>query len=349
MDKVTAVQIKTKFGFEFAPINKNITELINIEKADAGYADTQILNNITMRILAGQRIGLLGRNGEGKSTLIKLICGEINNKVGELTRNKHFNAGYFAQHQVEQLNLDQSPVWHIQSLGDAISEQDARNFLGGFAFHGDKTQDKVSGFSGGEKARLVLAMITWMKPNLLLLDEPTNHFDIEMREALSLSLQDFDGAVLLVAHDKSLMESVVDEFWLVNDGQVNPFMGDLKDYQKWLNENRWGVNDKATSGNATDDKINSAAAKKEQKRLEAEKRQQKAPLTNRRKKVEKLMDALQQKLAQVEQKLTDTSIYEDKNKQQLTQTIEESNQFKNELASLEEEWMTLTEELELLS
>ncbi|MGX5172535.1 ATP-binding cassette domain-containing protein [Aliikangiella sp. IMCC44653] len=350
MDKVTAVQIKTKFGFEFSPINKNITELINIEHADAGYAEKTILNNITMRILAGQRIGLLGRNGEGKSTLIKLICGEINNKVGELTRNKHFNAGYFAQHQVEQLNLDQSPVWHIQSLGDAISEQEARNFLGGFAFHGDKTQDKVSGFSGGEKARLVLAMITWMKPNLLLLDEPTNHFDIEMREALSLSLQDFDGAVLLVAHDKSLMESVVDEFWLVNDGQVNPFNGDLKDYQKWLNENRWGINEKPTSNNQlSDEKTNSAAAKKEQKRLEAEKRQQRAPLTNRLKKVDKLMDELQSKLAQSEQKLTEPSIYEDSNKQRLTQTINESNQLKAELENLEEEWMTITEALEELN
>jgi ATP-binding cassette, subfamily F, member 3 len=342
MDKVSAVQVRTKFGFEFAPINRNITELINIEAASVGYDDVTILSQIKMRLLAGQRIGLLGRNGEGKSTLIKLICGELKQNLGEISRNKHFNAGYFAQHQVEQLNLDQSPVWHIQALGGDISEQEARNFLGGFAFHGDKTQDKVVGFSGGEKARLVLAIITWQKPNLLLLDEPTNHFDIEMREALALALQDYEGAVLLVAHDKNLMESVVDEFWLVNDGQVNPFNGDLNQYQKWLNDNRWGANTKATN----DNKQNSAHSKKEQKRLEAEKRQQKAPLTNRLKKVEQLMSQLQLKETTVETKLADPSIYDDNNKANLTDLLQSNIDIKNELEALEEEWLELQEKLE---
>jgi len=342
MDRVSAVQIRTKFGFEFAPINKNITELIDLAAVSVGYDETTILSDIRMRILAGQRIGLLGRNGEGKSTLIKLICGELNNRSGEVNRNKHFNAGYFAQHQVEQLNLDQSPVWHIQSLGDDISEQDARNFLGGFAFHGDKTQDKVSGFSGGEKARLVLAMITWQKPNLLLLDEPTNHFDIEMREALSLALQDYDGAVILVAHDKNLMESVVDEFWLVNDGQVNPFSGDLNDYQKWLNENRWGANIKS----AVETKSHSAQSKKEQKRQAAELRQKKAPLTNRLKKVDQQMAALQTEQTELDQQLADGSLYEAHNKDKMTQLVDRSNSVKQQLEALEEEWLELNEQLE---
>ncbi|TQV72149.1 ATP-binding cassette domain-containing protein [Aliikangiella marina] len=342
MDRVSAVQIRTKFGFEFSPINKNITELINIQDANVGYEDKNIINQIRMRILAGQRIGLLGRNGEGKSTLIKLICGELEARGGELNRNKHFAAGYFAQHQVEQLNLDQSPVWHIQSLGTDISEQDARNFLGGFAFHGDKTQDKVAGFSGGEKARLVLAMITWRKPNLLLLDEPTNHFDIEMREALALALQDYDGAVLLVAHDKNLMESVVDEFWLVNDGKVNPFNGDLQDYQKWLNENRWGAAAKAD----VKEKNNSAQAKKEQKRLQAELRQQKAPLTNRLKKVDLLITKLQNESQALEELLADNELYNDANKEKMTQTVDRSNQVKMELEQLEEEWLDLSEKIE---
>ena len=342
MDKVSAVQIRTKFGFEFAPINKNLTELINIESGDVGYDQITILRNIRMRILAGQRIGLLGRNGEGKSTLIKLICGELKKQSGELSRNKHFKAGYFAQHQVEQLNLDQSPLWHIQSLGDDISEQEARNFLGGFAFHGDKTLDKVSGFSGGEKARLVLAMITWRKPNLLLLDEPTNHFDIEMREALALALQDFDGAVLLVAHDKNLMESVVDEFWLVNDGQVNPFNGDLSDYQKWLNENRWGAAEKSSK----ETKQNSAVSRKEQKRIEAELRKKKAPISNRIKKIDQLMVKLQEEQSDLENQLADTALYSDDNKSKLTQTVDRSNQVKMELETLEEEWLELQEQLE---
>lgn len=342
MDRVSAVQIRTKFGFEFSPINKNITELINIQDSSVGYNDTTILNQIRMRILAGQRIGLLGRNGEGKSTLIKLICGELQERSGDLNRNKHFAAGYFAQHQVEQLNLDQSPVWHIQSLGDDISEQEARNFLGGFAFHGDKTQDKVHGFSGGEKARLVLAMITWRKPNLLLLDEPTNHFDIEMREALALALQDYDGAVILVAHDKNLMESVVDEFWLVNDGKVNPFNGDLNDYQRWLNENRWGAAIKADAK----EKSNSAQAKKEQKRLQAELRQQKAPLTNRLKKVDQQIAILQTENDELDVLLADNDLYSDENKDKMTQTVDRSNQVKIELEQLEEEWLELNEKLE---
>ena len=342
MDRISAVQIRTKFGFEFAPINKNITELINIEHGAVGYGETTILSGILMRILAGQRIGLLGRNGEGKSTLIKLICGELENQAGTVSRNKHFNAGYFAQHQVEQLNLDQSPVWHIQSLGDAISEQDARNFLGGFAFHGDKTQDKVGGFSGGEKARLVLAMITWTKPNLLLLDEPTNHFDIEMREALSLALQDYDGAVLLVAHDKNLMECVVDEFWLVNNGGVEPFAGDLADYQKWLNENRWG----AASKDSNDKKAHSSINKKEQKRLAAEMRQQKAPLTNRLKKIDQQMASLQNEQSDLEAQLADNSLYEDENKNRLTKIVARTNELKTLLDTLEEEWLEVSEQLE---
>jgi len=342
MDRVSAVQIRTKFGFEFAPINKNITELVDINQAAVGYGETTILSDIRMRILAGQRIGLLGRNGEGKSTLIKLICGELTEKLGEISRNKHFNAGYFAQHQVEQLNLEQSPVWHIQSLGSDISEQEARNFLGGFAFHGDKTQDKVAGFSGGEKARLVLAIITWQKPNLLLLDEPTNHFDIEMREALALALQDYEGAVLLVAHDKNLMESVVDEFWVVGEGKVNPFHGDLNDYQKWLNENRWGANIKSSNEN----KVRSAQAKKDQKRQDAEKRQQKAPLTNRLKKVDQSMAKLQTEQTELEEKLSDTDLYSDENKKKLSLLLERSELVNDELGSLEEEWLELHEKLE---
>jgi len=351
MDKVSAVQIRQKFGFEFKPINKNITELIDLDKVQAGYGDTVILNNVVMRIMAGQRIGLLGRNGEGKSTLIKVICGELEKQAGELNRNKHFKAGYFAQHQVEQLNIDQSPIWHIQSLGNAISEQEARNFLGGFAFNGDKTLDKVKGFSGGEKARLVLAMITWQEPNLLLLDEPTNHFDIEMREALALALQNYDGAVILVAHDKNLLESVVDEFWLVNDGRVSPFKGDLNDYQKWLNENRWGKEKNSAQNNSVaivkgGNKDTPLLSRKEKKKLDAEIRKQKAPLSNRVKKIDSEMHSLQEEQSKLEALLASSEIYDDKNKKKLADSMQRSAQVVQELESLEEEWLDLTEKLE---
>lgn len=351
MDKVSAVKIRSKFGFEFAPINKNITELINLDDVSVGYDDPEskhkrtILSKVKMRILAGQRIGLLGRNGEGKSTLIKLICGELEKQQGELSRNKHFKAGYFAQHQLEQLNLEQSSLWHIQSLGNDISEQQARDFLGGFAFHGDKVLDKVKGFSGGEKARIVLAMITWQKPNILLLDEPTNHFDIEMREALALALQEYEGAVLLVAHDKNLMESVVDEFWLVNNGHVLPFDGDLNVYQKWLKDNCWGANVKEASAN----KKQSSQSKKDKKRIEAEKRQQKAPLTNRLKKVEQQISKLQLKQAQLEEQLADNTLYADENKAKLINAVDQSNQIKTDLDNFENEWLEINEQLEAIS
>jgi ATP-binding cassette subfamily F protein 3 len=344
MDKVSAVRIKSKFGFEFFDINKNITELIRIEQASVGYDEITILSAIDTTIFAGQRIGLLGRNGQGKSTLIKLICGELEPQAGEINRNKHFNAGYFAQHQVEQLNLDQSPLWHIQSIDANISEQDARNFLGGFAFHGDKAVNKIEGFSGGEKARLVLAMITYQKPNLLLLDEPTNHFDIEMREALSLALQNYDGAVLLVAHDKNLMESVVDEFWLINNGQVAPFKGDLKEYQKWLNENQW----KTSTGSNEANKNNSASNRKEQKRLEAERRQKRSPLVKRLNKIEKQMQSWQQEKSELDNQLTDNSLYEDEHKDKLNQIIQRSNELSANIACIEEEWLEINEELESL-
>lgn len=350
MDKVSAVQIRQKFGFEFKPINKNITELVGLDKVQAGYGDSVVLSDVTMRILAGQRIGLLGRNGEGKSTLIKIICGELEKQAGELSHNKHFKAGYFAQHQVEQLNLDQSPIWHIQSLGDGISEQDARNFLGGFAFNGDKSLEKVTGFSGGEKARLVLAMITWQEPNLMLLDEPTNHFDIEMREALALALQNYDGAVILVAHDKNLLESVVDEFWLVNEGRAKPFKGDLNDYQKWLNDNRWsGAKEPSKTADSDSQQPSSAQSnlsRKEQKRIEAEIRKQKAPLTNRLKKVDLLMQKLQQEKSQLEAKLADSDIYQEENKAMLAESMQRSSELSTELDELEEEWFELTEQLE---
>lgn len=342
MDRVHAVQVRTKFSFEFLPISKDINQLVNLERAQAGYGDTTILSGVNMAITAGQRIGLLGRNGQGKSTLIKLICGELEAQSGEITRSKHFKAGYFAQHQVEQLNLDQSPLWHIQSLESTVNEQVARNFLGGFAFHGDKALEPVRGFSGGEKARLVLAMLTWLKPNVLLLDEPTNHFDIDMREALALALQSYQGAVILVAHDKNLLESVVDEFWLVNDGAVTPFEGDLNQYQQWLQEHCWRVAAKP----APTEKQNTAKNKKAQKRVEAEKRKQLAPLKKKLEKIEKDIAALELKKASIEELLADVTLYEDQNKTKLQSTMADANAVQQDLSRLEQEWFTLSETLE---
>ncbi len=356
MDKVSAVQIRQKFGFSFKPVNKNITQLIQLEDLQAGYGDKRVLSQVNQQVQVGQRIGLLGRNGEGKSTLIKIICGELQAQAGNITRNKHFKAGYFAQHQVEQLNLDQSPIWHIQSLDSAVSEQEARNFLGGFAFNGSKSEAKVKGFSGGEKARLVLAMITWQAPNLLLLDEPTNHFDIEMREALSLALQEYSGAVILVAHDKNLLESVVDEFWLVNKGKVEIFKGDLNDYQKWLNENRWSKGTSVDQVSKTDDSSKASQdeskntsqglSRKEQKRLAAEQRQKKAPLVNRLKKLDEKLQALQEEKKQLEEFLADEASYNDENKSLLATSMSRTAEVGKAIDTLEEEWFDVSEQIE---
>jgi len=344
MDRVSAVQIREKFSFQFTPISDRVSDLVKIENAAVGYDDALILSQINLHIQAGQRIGLLGRNGEGKSTLIKLICGDLNPQSGERLCNKHFKAGYFAQHQVEQLNLDQSPLWHIQSLGGQINEQLVRNFLGGYAFHGDKALDQVKGFSGGEKARLVLAMIAWQKPTVLLLDEPTNHFDIEMREALSLALQEYDGAVILVAHDKNLMETVVDELWLVNDGRVTPFKGDLNDYEKWLNEHRWSLESNTNKSS----KENSAQHRKNQKRLDAQKRKERAPLVRQLKEMEQTLANLQQQKSEFEQQLADPDIYQEQNKAKLADIMKFSTDNKQQIETLEEQWLLLAEKLEQL-
>jgi ATP-binding cassette subfamily F protein 3 len=347
MDRVHAVQIRAQFSFEFLPIKKDITELVDLDQVSVGYGNSVLLSGINMRISAGQRIGLLGRNGQGKSTLIKLICGELTALDGLVTRTKHFKAGYFAQHQVEQLNLDQSPLWHIQSMSDEVSEQTARTFLGGFAFHGDKALDKVAGFSGGEKARLVLAMITWQAPNVLLLDEPTNHFDIEMREALALALQEYQGAVILVAHDKNLLESVVDEFWLVNEGKVSAFRGDLQDYQKWLQDYCWRDKSRDNEVLQNDEvKEHSAKNKKEQKRIEAEKRKLLAPLKNRLKNVESELAGLEKKKSELESQLADNALYEESEKGILHQVMQSVQVVNQSIEALEQEWLELSEQLE---
>ncbi|MDH5434157.1 MAG: ATP-binding cassette domain-containing protein [Gammaproteobacteria bacterium] len=347
MDMVSAVEIRSKFSFDFMPIDKGISMLADLEKVSVGYNSQPVLSNIDIHLQAGQRVGLLGRNGQGKSTLIKLICDTLSPLSGQLNRGKHFKPGYFAQHQLEQLNSDQSPIWHIQSIDPSMNEQQSRDFLGGFAFHGDKALEKVASFSGGEKARLVLAMIVKQAPNILLLDEPTNHFDLEMREALSLALQSYEGAVILVAHDRRLMESVVDEFWLVNDGLVQPFKGSIKDYQQWLKQNYWQSAQQGESD--TNLKVeNSQKNRKEQKRLEAENRQKKAPLVKKLNQVESKMQNIQQDLDQIEEDLADNSLYLEENKAKMIVLIEKSKALKSNLSELEEEWLELQAEIESL-
>ena len=270
MERIAAAHADSPFEFVFAPVTIAAQRLVQLERVTLGYSGRPpVLEGLDWGILNGDRIGLLGPNGAGKSTLLKAIAGELPPLAGERHAAQALSIGYFAQHQVEQLRPDESPLWHLAKVDPAAREQELRDFLGGFDFRGDMVAHPVGRFSGGEKARLTLALLVRQKPNLLLLDEPTNHLDIEMREALAEALQDYDGALVVVAHDRHLLRATTDALWLVADGRVAPFDGDLDDYRDWvLARSRRPVE-------STDAGAAGAAAgnRKAQKRAEAEARQ----------------------------------------------------------------------------
>ena len=234
MKTVAAAHVDSPFHFSFRQSNALPDPLLTIEKASAGYVDRNILENITLTLRPGCRIGLLGRNGAGKSTLIKLLAGAIEQQGGQRKEAKALNLGYFAQHQLEQLRPDESPLQHLARLEPTTPEQELRDYLGGFDFRGDMASRAIEPFSGGEKSRLALALLIRTKPNLLLLDEPTNHLDLEMREALTFALQDYEGGMVFVSHDRHLLRTCADELLLVADGKASEFDGDLDDYAAWL-------------------------------------------------------------------------------------------------------------------
>ena len=238
MERIAPAHVDSPFSFEFPMADKVSNPLLSIRHGVAGHGDTAILRDINVTLLPGSRIGLLGPNGAGKSTFMDALRGTGTLLAGERTCGEHLAIGYFAQHQLESLDLDASPFLHLQRLAPRASEQQVRNFLGGFDFHGDEALSPIRSFSGGEKARVALAIIAWQKPNLLLLDEPTNHLDLEMRQALTMALQNFDGAIVVVSHDRHLLRNTVDQFWLVSDGAVQEYDGDLEDYERWLAERR---------------------------------------------------------------------------------------------------------------
>ncbi|MEO4008038.1 ATP-binding cassette domain-containing protein, partial [Chromobacterium piscinae] len=291
LERIAPAHSASPFDFHFDNPEHLPNPLLKLDKADAGYGDKTILSNISLSVEAGARIGLLGVNGAGKSTLVKLLSGDLAPQTGERINAQMLKIGYFAQHTLETLRPDESPLQHMQRLAPTTRELELRSFLGGFNFRGDAATDPVGPMSGGEKARLALAMIVWQKPNLLLLDEPTNHLDLEMRHALTLALQDFTGALIVVSHDRSLLESTTDVFWLVSGGKVQPFDGDLEDYRQWRLA-QLAENGKPSEGDAQ------GVNRKEQKRQEAEARQQLAkqrkPLQSRLSKLEQEMDKLSQ-------------------------------------------------------
>src|SRR5690606_6708123 len=269
MEKIAAAHVDAPFEFAFRRPEAQPDPALVLDGVDAAYGERLVLADVQMTLRAGARVGLLGRNGAGKSTMMKLLAGVLTPAAGSRVEGKGLRIGYFAQHQLEQLRPEHGALWHLARISPGAREQDLRDFLGGFNFHGDQATAPIGPMSGGEKSRVALALIVWQRPNLLLLDEPTNHLDLEMRHALTVGLQDYDGALVLVSHDRSLLRATADEFWLVEGGKVALFDGDLDDYARRLR----GADDPAAPAQAPQ-----SLSRKEQKRLEAEVRNRQSAL-----------------------------------------------------------------------
>ncbi|MCP2024447.1 UNVERIFIED_ORG: ATP-binding cassette subfamily F protein 3 [Pseudomonas reinekei] len=341
MEELTAAHVDSPFDFVFRESQKISSPLIDLSDARLGYGDKTVLEKVKLQLTPGARIGLLGPNGAGKSTLIKNLAGELSPLAGRLTRGENTVVGYFAQHQLDSLDSKASPLLHLQRLAPTEREQTLRDFLGGFDFRGARIDEPVLNFSGGEKARLALALIAWDRPNLLLLDEPTNHLDLEMRLALTMALQEFSGAVLVVSHDRHLLKSTTDNFYLVADGKVEEFDGDLEDYTRWLVEYRQR-NAPVSSTPVNPDKTD----KKAQRQAAAALRQQLAPHKREADKLEAELGKLHEKLAKVDTSLGDSDIYEPARKNELRDLLAEQAKLKVREAELEEAWMEALELLE---
>jgi ATP-binding cassette subfamily F protein 3 len=336
-----AVRAERPFRFAFATPDRVPDSMLQLEHVEAGYAGDPpavILHDVRFRLEAGERIGLLGPNGAGKSTLVKTLVGELSALGGERKAHKDLKIGYFAQHTVESLREGASPFDHLQDKAPNVSAQVLRDFLGNWNFAGDRAFESVDGFSGGERARLALALIAWDKPNLLLLDEPTNHLDLDMREALADALADFDGALVLVSHDRHLLGMVCDSFWRVADGKVESFDGDLDDYARWLRA-RGSATKKEAAPSAS---VESAA---DRRRAAAAQRENEKATRQRVKKIETRMAAIDAELAVLEARLADPETYNGPTAQ-LMKLGQQQTELRREKETLEAEWLELYEQLE---
>jgi ATP-binding cassette subfamily F protein 3 len=338
MEDLAPLHVTAPFSFEFREPLRAPNPLLVLEDVDTGYGDKTVLRNINFSLQSEQRYGLLGINGAGKSTLIKTIAGELQPTKGTALFNKGLAIGYFAQHQVEMLRDDQSPAWHLQKIAPQIREQEVRNFLGGFNFPGDMATDPIAHFSGGEKARLALALIVWARPNLLLLDEPTNHLDLETREALTVALAQFEGTLVLVSHDRHLLRATTDQFLIVADGRLQPFDGDLDDYRDWLLKSKQ-VKPAAPAQAAAAAPARKTAAPKlsssSRKSLEA-----------RVRRLEEMIARLNARKAGIEAQLADPGVYQDASKAVLKDILVDQAHVGRELFQLEAEWLEKQAELE---
>jgi ATP-binding cassette subfamily F protein 3 len=302
------------------------------------YGDEIILSDISQTILAGDRLGLIGPNGAGKSSLIKLLAGELNASSGEIGRAKDLRVGYFAQHQLDQLHGAHTPYQHMDELKLALDEQQIYDHLGGFGFAYERVNETITHFSGGEKARLVLALLVAQKPNLLLLDEPTNHLDLDMRHALAVALQGFEGALITVSHDRFLLEAVTDRFYLVANRQVKEFEGDLSDYKKWLDSRRFEVQSSVEPGHDR--------SRKGQRQVRAAQRELLKPLRLVVSRLEQELERYSLESTALDEKLADSTLYETSSKPRLTDLLKEKGRVDNQLEQIEMQWLEASEALE---
>jgi len=384
MQRIAPAHVDSPFQFSFAQPDKLPKPLLTLEKQSAGYGDRVILRSISLTLSPGARIGLLGRNGAGKSTYMKLLAGELEALSGTRTEARDLSIGYFAQHQLEQISTSDSPLVNLKRFGAAraarATEQELRDYLGSFGFRGDRVFEPIAPFSGGEKARLVLALVAYLRPNLMLLDEPTNHLDLEMRQALTVALQEYEGAVVLVSHDRHLLRTVADELYVVHGGRAEPFDGDLDDYAKWLAETdsvsaagsakatQASASGKAASStggesasqaalapeNGTESgaaasstrATESAEERKQRKREEAERRNRLTPLRAAVEKCEKELERLARLQADIQAQLESPEIYTDGAKDRLRQLTEQQGRLTREVQQVESQWLEHSERLE---
>lgn len=363
MEDIAMAHVDSPFHFTLPAADKTSHPLLVLDRARLGYptddGERIQLDHVNLTLLPGSRIGLLGPNGAGKSTLIKSLTGELELLAGERVPGEHLSIGYFAQHQLEGLDVTATPFVHVQRLSPTASDQEIRNFLGGFGFKGDNAFATVGNFSGGEKARLALALVAWQKPNLLLLDEPTNHLDLEMREALTQAIAGFDGTVIIVSHDRHLLRASVDDFWVVADHRVEPFDGDLDDYHVWLKtrlDNQRRESKRKSQGANAEPAIEAPPAasqpatadeRKTSRKAAAEVREKLRPLKKQRDKAEKAMEKEQQALAALEETLADPALYTDAaRKDELSRTLAQQAEAQSRLNAAEQAWLDAEEALE---
>ena len=355
LQAVEPVRAKREWRFNFLKPLRLPEHLVDGENLKIGYGDKLVLSGVSFSIRSGERIGILGVNGAGKSTQVKAIVGELTPMSGELRRGQGLEIGYFAQHQLDQLRMDETPLEHLRHLAPDVREQELRDFLGTYRFSGDFAEAKVAPMSGGEKARLALALIVWKKPNLLVLDEPTNHLDMETREALTMALSTYEGAVLLVSHDRHLLRAVTDELWLVHEGRKEVFEGDLDDYAKIVLDHRRVTAAEARAEHQADKAARNEAQpvnNKEARRLAAQERARIAelrkPLKKELEKVEREMNALSEKLKALDTQLADPAFYNGADQGKVAQTLREHGELAPKVEALEMHWLELSEKIEAL-